>query len=84
MGMGEPLANIDAVLAAVDILCHPMGLQLSARKVRFFIRRAAGHRIPPFTPMEQARKCAYHLLLMSFRQRHGQAVATPAEHCACR
>lgn len=34
MGMGEPLANMDAVLAAVDIMCHPQGLQLSHRKVR--------------------------------------------------
>ncbi len=33
MGMGEPLANLDAVLAAVDIMCHPVGLQLSAMKV---------------------------------------------------
>lgn len=33
MGMGEPLANIDAVLAAIDIVCHPKGLQLSAKKV---------------------------------------------------
>lgn len=33
MGMGEPLANLDAVLAAVDIMCHPQGLQLSHKKV---------------------------------------------------
>ena len=33
MGMGEPLANLEAVLTAVDILCHPDGLQLSAKKV---------------------------------------------------
>ena len=32
MGMGEPLANLQAVLDAVDIICHPLGLQLSARK----------------------------------------------------
>lgn len=34
MGMGEPLANLTAVLAAVNILCHPQGLQLSHKKVR--------------------------------------------------
>ena len=33
MGMGEPLHNIDAVLAAVDILTDPRGLALSHNKV---------------------------------------------------
>jgi adenine C2-methylase RlmN of 23S rRNA A2503 and tRNA A37 len=31
--MGEPLANLGAVLAAVHIMCHPKGLQLSHKKV---------------------------------------------------
>lgn len=35
MGMGEPLHNLPAVLAAVDILCDPLGLQLSHNKVRW-------------------------------------------------
>lgn len=33
MGMGEPLDNLAAVLSAVNIMCHPEGLQLSTRKV---------------------------------------------------
>ena len=32
MGMGEPLHNTDAVLTAIDILCHPLGLHLSHNK----------------------------------------------------
>jgi len=31
MGMGEPLANYDAVLRAVRLLIHPMGLNLAQR-----------------------------------------------------
>ncbi len=31
MGMGEPLANLDAVSSSVDILLHPMGLNLGRR-----------------------------------------------------
>ncbi len=31
--MGEPLHNLDAVLAAVDIMTDPLGLQLSHNKV---------------------------------------------------
>lgn len=33
MGMGEPLHNLDAVLAACDILCDPQGLHFSYNKV---------------------------------------------------
>lgn len=33
MGMGEPMHNLDAVLPSVEILCHPMGLHLSAAKI---------------------------------------------------
>ncbi len=33
MGMGEPLANLEAVVAAVDILLHPQGQGLSRRHV---------------------------------------------------
>ena len=33
MGMGEPLHNIEAVLSAIDIVSHPMGLHLSRNKV---------------------------------------------------
>lgn len=32
-GMGEPMNNLGAVLAAVHIMCHPQGLQLSHKKV---------------------------------------------------
>eukprot|EP00887_Chlorella_sp_A99_P001273 scaffold14.g1273.t1 len=32
-GMGEPMHNLDAVLPSVEILCHPMGLHLSATKI---------------------------------------------------
>jgi 23S rRNA (adenine2503-C2)-methyltransferase len=31
--MGEPLHNCEAVLAALQILCHPQGLQFSPNKV---------------------------------------------------
>ena len=31
--MGEPLHNLEAVLQAVDIACHPLGLHFSERKV---------------------------------------------------
>jgi hypothetical protein len=33
-GMGEPLDNMAAVLAAVDIMTHPLGLHMSRYKVR--------------------------------------------------
>jgi len=33
MGMGEPLANLSAVMAATDIMCHTSGLQLSPNNV---------------------------------------------------
>lgn len=33
MGMGEPLQNLEQVLAACDAICDPAGLGLSARKV---------------------------------------------------
>ena len=33
MGMGEPLHNYDAVMKAVDILCHPEGLNLSQGRI---------------------------------------------------
>lgn len=33
MGMGEPLDNMDAVLKAVDILCHPLGANMSRRRM---------------------------------------------------
>ena len=33
MGMGEPLHNLSAVMAAVDILCDNTGLQFSHNKV---------------------------------------------------
>jgi adenine C2-methylase RlmN of 23S rRNA A2503 and tRNA A37 len=31
--MGEPLHNLEAVMPALDILCHPRGLALSRSKV---------------------------------------------------
>lgn len=33
MGMGEPFHNLEAVLNAVDIMCHTKGLQMSHNKV---------------------------------------------------
>jgi 23S rRNA (adenine2503-C2)-methyltransferase len=33
MGMGEPLANLDNVLRAIDNLCDPSGLDLSPRRI---------------------------------------------------
>jgi 23S rRNA (adenine2503-C2)-methyltransferase len=33
MGMGEPLANYDATLKAIRLLCHPAGLRLGARRI---------------------------------------------------
>jgi len=33
MGMGEPLHNYDAVVAAIEILCAPWGLNISARRI---------------------------------------------------
>jgi 23S rRNA (adenine2503-C2)-methyltransferase len=33
MGMGEPLANLDNLLAALDVVCSPDGLKLSQRHV---------------------------------------------------
>ena len=33
MGMGEPLANVDAVLRAVAVLCEPSGLGLAASRI---------------------------------------------------
>jgi hypothetical protein len=33
MGMGEPFHNLQPVLSAVDIMCHPLGLHMSHNKV---------------------------------------------------
>ncbi len=33
MGIGEPLHNTERVVRAVDLLCHPEGLDLSSRRV---------------------------------------------------
>ena len=33
MGMGEPLHNLENVLASIDILTHPMGMNISHRKI---------------------------------------------------
>ncbi len=33
MGQGEPLANLDAVIAAIDILTQPAGIAMSARRI---------------------------------------------------
>jgi 23S rRNA (adenine2503-C2)-methyltransferase len=33
MGMGEPLHNLHAVKKAVELLCHPLGLGLSPRRI---------------------------------------------------
>jgi len=33
MGMGEPLDNLDAVIAALDILCDPKGYDFSPRRI---------------------------------------------------
>jgi len=33
MGMGEPLHNLAAVSQAIEILCHPLGLDLSPRRI---------------------------------------------------
>lgn len=33
MGMGEPLANLDNVLSAIDILCAPAGADFSPRRI---------------------------------------------------
>ncbi|MBM4342616.1 MAG: 23S rRNA (adenine(2503)-C(2))-methyltransferase RlmN [Deltaproteobacteria bacterium] len=51
MGMGEPLDNLDAVVAALDILCDPKGYAFSPRRItvstvglaRFVPRLAAAH-----------------------------------------
>ena len=34
MGMGEPLQNLPAVLTALEVICHPLGLHFAASKVR--------------------------------------------------
>lgn len=34
MGMGEPLHNYEAVMAAVEVMCQPLGLHMSHNKVR--------------------------------------------------
>ncbi|HEY6563823.1 MAG TPA: 23S rRNA (adenine(2503)-C(2))-methyltransferase RlmN, partial [Pirellulaceae bacterium] len=33
MGMGEPLANLDSVIAALDVASHPEGLGISPRRI---------------------------------------------------
>jgi 23S rRNA (adenine2503-C2)-methyltransferase len=33
MGMGEPLHNVAAVVHAIETLCHPLGLNLSPRRI---------------------------------------------------
>lgn len=35
MGMGEPFHNLPAVLAALNIMCDPLGLQFSHNKVQW-------------------------------------------------
>lgn len=53
MGMGEPLANYDAVVKAVRLLNHPNGLHIGARRIALStcgipdrIRRLAGEGLP--------------------------------------
>ena len=53
MGMGEPLANYDAVIKAVRLLHHPEGLNIGARHIAIStcglpdqIRRLAGEGLP--------------------------------------
>ncbi|NIA20744.1 MAG: 23S rRNA (adenine(2503)-C(2))-methyltransferase RlmN [Anaerolineaceae bacterium] len=33
MGIGEPLANFDALVAALDLINHPLGMAIGARKI---------------------------------------------------
>jgi 23S rRNA (adenine2503-C2)-methyltransferase len=33
MGMGEPMANLDSVLAATELLCSPWGQDMSPRRI---------------------------------------------------
>lgn len=40
MGMGEPLANVDAILRVLDIACDPRGLNLAPRRITV---STAGH-----------------------------------------
>lgn len=34
MGMGEPMHNLPAVIPSIETLCQPLGMHLSANKVR--------------------------------------------------
>jgi adenine C2-methylase RlmN of 23S rRNA A2503 and tRNA A37 len=54
MGMGEPLHNLDAVLAAVDIMTDPHGLQMSHNKVSTLQPRSQEQRIMRLSTMHIA------------------------------
>lgn len=51
MGMGEPLHNIDNVLAAIEVLCHPAGMGLSPRRITV----STSGLIPPMQRLASAR-----------------------------
>ncbi|MEM8677938.1 MAG: 23S rRNA (adenine(2503)-C(2))-methyltransferase RlmN [Planctomycetota bacterium] len=56
MGMGEPLANLDRLLPALDLACHADGLGISARRVTI---STVG--LPPAIDRLVERQSRYHL-----------------------
>jgi 23S rRNA (adenine2503-C2)-methyltransferase len=56
MGMGEPLLNFDAVMAAVDVMCDDFGYALSRRRVTISTAGVvpAMHRLEPLTDVALA------------------------------
>jgi len=60
VGMGEPLQNLEAVLAALPIICHPLGLHFGTPRVTT---------PPPPTPpsLSQPSHCLPHGILPRYR-----------------
>jgi 23S rRNA (adenine2503-C2)-methyltransferase len=92
MGMGEPFSNFDAVLAAADVLSHPVGLAIGASRItistvglvpemRRFTALGRGERLALslFSGVEETRRA-----WIPMAKRHGLAEvrAALAEHCA--
>ncbi|MCO4762043.1 MAG: 23S rRNA (adenine(2503)-C(2))-methyltransferase RlmN [Myxococcales bacterium] len=69
MGMGEPLDNLDAVISAIETLCHDFAFGLSAKritvstvgvapKVEEFLRRTKAHLAVSLNAPDDARRTA--------------------------
>lgn len=92
MGMGEPFANFEAVIAALDILSHPVGLAIEGRRVTVSTTGLVPE-IRRFTALGRSERLAVSLFSaveetrrawVPVARKHGLAELRDAiaEHCA--